>query len=390
MGLTQTKVDRAPVKNRDYRLSDETGSGLCLRVYKSGSKTYFYRFTGYGQQKEKKVGDADTISLKQARRRCIKLQEDLDAGIGIGDEDIFGTWTFRDLAKMYLESPKFRNLKPASQRVYRIMLDVHILPVFGDRRLKSIRRGVLFQFLESLLTKEGGEGVARTCRVVLAVIFNWGVQREYVEYDPMRSVPHVAGKRRRTRVLSEDEIKALWHACDRERRYTRDSAALTRFILLTAQRSGETASMKVKDIDFENRVWIIPKERTKNGREHKVPLSLFAIKLLREQVGTRKIGDVFLCKSSAVTQALKKFDDDERFNGRFTAHDLRRTFATQLPQVKKGIGDDLIRRCINHSVRSLGALSHYNHYDYLEERREALQAWSDYIQSIVTMPTEAS
>ncbi|MCR9222816.1 MAG: tyrosine-type recombinase/integrase [Hyphomonas sp.] len=384
MSLTQAKVDRAAIKNRDYRLSDTIGSGLSLRVYRSGSKSYFLRFTGNdGRQKDHKVGDAARISLKQARRRSQKLQDDLDAGIGIGEEDTFDARTFQDLVAAYLESPKFRNLKPTSQKTYRTMLDVHILPVLGRLRLKAIRRGALYQFLESLLTRTGGQGVARTCRSVLSVIFSWGEQRELVEYDPMRAVPHVAGTNVKTRVLSEKEIRALWYAIERGKFPSSDITALTRFILLTAQRSGETAEMKVKDIDFENRVWIIPEDVTKNGKEHKVPLSLFAIKLLREQIGTRRRGRVFNCKSTSVTQALKRFQNDPRFQGRFTAHDLRRTFATHIPQIKRGVGDDLIRRCINHSTRSRGALGHYNHYDYLDERREALQCWSNYVESLV-------
>lgn len=384
MSLTQSKVDRATIKNKDYRLSDVAGSGLSLRVYRSGSKSYFFRYvTVNGRRKDRKVGDADTISLKEARRRSLKLQEELEAGIGIGEEDTFGTWTFRDLAAAYRESPKYQNLKPASKDAYDNMLDVHILPELGGLRLKSIRRGALYQFLESRLSGKSGRGVARTCRSVLAVIFAWGEQREFIEYDPMRSVPHVAEVNFKTRVLSENEIRAVWYAIDDSERPSPDITAMTRFILLTAQRSGETAAMKIKDVDFERRLWVIPEEVTKNGKEHKVPLSLFTVSILRQHIGTRRRGRVFNCRSASVTQSLKRLQNDDRFNGRFTAHDLRRTFATHIPQIKKGVGDDLIRRCINHSTRSRGALGHYNHYDYLDERREALQAWSDFVERLV-------
>ncbi len=79
---------------------------------------------------------------------------------------------------------------------------------------------------------------------------------------------------------------------------------------------------------------------------------------------------------------LGEYQSDPRFEGRFTAHDLRRTFVTQISRVVKGVNEDLIRRVVNHSNQSTGTMRHYNHYDYLDEKRELLQSWADHIDAI--------
>src|SRR5690606_2366163 len=83
----------------------------------------------------------------------------------------------------------------------------------------------------------------------------------------------------RDRILSEDELKRVWRATET---IGWPFGPLVRLLLLTGQRRGEVASMRWSDIDLDQKVWLIPKERSKNGQPHEVPLSDMVLGILRE------------------------------------------------------------------------------------------------------------
>lgn len=373
MALTQTIIDRAKRPAKEYRLSDAVVPNLSLRVRPSGSKIFYLRFkTIDGKRKDVRIGDATEISLKEARELAItqhSVKTDQEDGVDL---------TFAEVISMYKRSPKFRDYSEKTQTWHQSIYNNHLLPKFGKRGIRTIRRGEWVAFLEGLITEKGGGTTARSAKNVAQAVYTWAEQREYVDYNILRGVKHVAKLGVKKRVLSREELKALWQIMLTSKHSLKISAC-TRIIMLTGQRVGETSGMLVGEVDLDKGIWTIPESKTKNGRRHIVPLSDQATSILRQVIGTRRSGRVFDVHEKSVSNILARYEKDERFAGRFTAHDLRRTLVTEMSRL--GADEDMLRRVVNHA-QSEGAMKHYNHYDYLDEKRALLQQWSDYLMGL--------
>jgi integrase len=122
----------------------------------------------------------------------------------------------------------------------------------------------------------------------LRALFNWAIEKDPLTASPIARIKLPTHEQPRDRVLSDDEIRWLWQACDA---VGWPFGHLTKFLLLTAQRRDEAASMAWPEVDFEKRTWTIPRERAKNDRAHEVQLSDPAVTVLRAlpRVGDRLV-----------------------------------------------------------------------------------------------------
>jgi len=178
----------------------------------------------------------------------------------------------------------------------------------------------------------------------------------------------------RERRLSDGEIISLLRACRNDVYPFRQFVPL---LLATAQRRGEMANMRWSELDFENKTWSIPAERSKNGKAHVVPLSCYALKLLAEVPRFIDCDFVFTTTRrspvSGFSKALRRLwlatgSDDWRY------HDLRRSAASGLARAR--VEPHVIEKILNHmSGRISGVAAVYNRYEYADEAREALEAW---------------
>jgi len=381
MRLTQSAVDRAAVKAKPYRITDTGGTHLSLRVYPSGIKTYFFRGADKrdGKIKDYRIGDAVNLTLKEARQKAYQKQHDLENA-----KDTPDRLTMQEAVDGYMRSPAYIGIRPRTQEMYSSLIENHLLPRFRHWDVNDIRRRDIIEWIETLYDASTGAGIgtARNAKVVMSVVFSWLEDREYVEYNIVRSVKHVKPVNIRTRVLLDDEIKALWERLfDGSHKYDLGAAAI--MVLLAAQRVTETSEMMIEHLDLDRNVWTIPASLTKSNREHVVPLTPFMLEIMKPSIARRKSGRVFNVHRNGVTNILLAMRDDPRFRGKFSSHDLRRTFATRIHEVKKGVADDIVRRVINHVTGSSGAMRHYNHYAYTDEKRELLEAWSSHIESLL-------
>ena len=167
-------------------------------------------------------------------------------------------------------------------------LRVEVLPVWGSRPAAEIRRTDVRELLERIVTERGGVCANRT-RTLISRVFSFGMEKERVESNPVHGVKRLYAEKPRERVLSEDEILALWPLFDRLQPAV---AAAWRLILLTAQRPGEVLSMRWRDLERDSRGWWwnLPAELTKTNRAHRVPLSpqaLAVVEALRPLTGPR-------------------------------------------------------------------------------------------------------
>jgi len=189
------------------------------------------------------------------------------------------------------------------------------------------------------------------------------------------------------RVLSDGEIRTLWHATAVMGPAYRD---VLRLILLTGQRPGEVAGIRGGDVNFEHALWTLPPERVKNKRRHLVPLTGEALTIIRKRGEGAGSGPLFITPrghtptSQDVAKAFERLRQDGVFETPATPHDLRRTAATLMGRLE--IDQMTIARVLNHASTTKATVtgSTYDRHTYEPQMRRALQALDAEIGRIVS------
>lgn len=206
----------------------------------------------------------------------------------------------------------------------------------------------------------------------------------------------------RERVLSDAELVAVWKACGDD-----DYGRIIRLLILTAQRRDEIGSLAWNELDLDGALWSIPGGRTKNGRDHDVPLSPAAIEVLCDvKKGDRPLvfgtGEGGFSGWSKAKAALDKriadvWPTDTKPFEQWTVHDLRRTVATIMAESPRqegashepkriglGIAPHIVESLLNHlSGHRAGIAAVYNRASYATEKRQALDRWAEHLTGLV-------
>ena len=213
-------------------------------------------------------------------------------------------------------------------------------------------------------------------------MFNFAIERDWLEANPCHMVKRPGTEKQRDRVLNDDEIRRVWSALDKEESMI---AALFRLRFLTAQRGGEVQGASWAEIDLENRWWTIPAERSKNGLAHRVPLSPPATKILKAlKAGAddketwvfpspKKAGEHMNHAQKAIERVV------EQSSVEFRGHDLRRTAASLM--VGAGVSRLVVSKILNHVESGVTAV--YDRHTYDIEKRAALDFWGKRVDAIV-------
>jgi integrase len=285
--------------------------------------------------------------------------------------------TFRELANEYLE--KHAKKRKRSWKKDELALNRDLLPEFGSRKAAAIARRDVNKLLDAIVARGAPIQANRTLEI-LRRIFNWGMSREIVHANPCHMISPPGEEHAREKVLSEDEIRAFWAALGSE--HLRISA-MFRLRLLTAQRGGEVSTMRREDLDLDGAWWTIPGRYSKNGLPHRVPLSPWALEIVKRALVSA--GDspwVFPSPTSdGPVQSIWKAV--ARIRGRckvdFRPHDLRRTAASLMTGM--GISRLTVAKILNHVESSVTAV--YDRHSYDAEKRAALDAWARRLEEII-------
>ena len=258
--------------------------------------------------------------------------------------------------------------------------------------------------------KRGAPAQARNLLGVAKRLFAWAVdQRCYgLKASPVESVKPTAiigQKKKRRRILSDDELRALWRAAVR---MPYPAGPVYRLLILTALRLNEAAGPHVSEPDVRNKVWIIPADRMKarnsDARPHAVPLTAEILALFESLPRFNRVGFLFSTtfgeKPVSIGDKIKKKLDARmlrtlralaRMRGEdpksvqltnWVNHDIRRTVRSNLSRLKV---TEEAREAVLAHVRP-GIKDNYDVYDYLDEKREALELWAARLRSIVEPP----
>src|SRR5690625_2079903 len=292
--------------------------------------------------------------------------------------------TIKELAGLFRDQYISKELKPSTQRTYKSRL-LKIERKFGKHSVDDLTRAEIKRFLKGIAEKHPYS--ANRVQAIFSKMYSFAIKEEYTQNHPLKKLEKFGEEKQRDVNYSSKEIRALWDAFTEERE---PMQSVLKMLLICGQRLGETSRMKWADIDRENALWIIPKEETKGKKTHIVPLPEMAIEVL-ENLHPLTGNSEYVFRSpnkdssplSHFGGVAKRIRNRTKLTG-FKLHDLRHTVITGMISI--GIDFVHVDKTVAH--KGLGkeyvVTNRYAHYEYVEEKRKALQRWSNHLEQIIT------
>ena len=389
MPLSDTTIRTAKPTEKLYRLTD--ANGLCLEVTPTGSKLWRYRYRFNGNAKMLALGTYPVVTLLKARQRRDEARQLLVDGIDPGEQKkasrqaqkVEGL-TFETMAREWFayNAPRWAESTTYKANLY---LENDLIPGIGARPLKAITRPELVELVRKVEAR-GTLNAAGKIRQWLHQIFRYALAKGAVDANPATDLSVVAAPIKAARHhphVTFAELPELLGKIDTTNINTLTRCAV-RLLTLTAVRPGELRAAPWSEFDLDAALWTIPKERMKARRPHVVPLPRQAIAILRQlEEITGHYPLVFAgqqnperpMSENTVNKALRLMG----YEGRQTGHGFRHLLSTELNG--RGYNKDWIERQLAHGD-SDEIRGTYNHADYLQQRREMMQAWADSIDAL--------
>jgi len=251
----------------------------------------------------------------------------------------------------------------------------------------SIRRKDVRELLDGIVDR-GAPVLANRVLALVRKIFNFGIGEEWVEANPAHRMGLPSAEQSRTRVLTPDELRAVWawlerptadDADDTERRHRTLAQAALKLRLILAQRGGEVIAMRWADVDLTTGWWTIPAEDSKNKMPHRVPLTAPAIKIVKA-LQTEAADDAVYAFAGIRAPRHRRGALEGLEVADLRPHDFRRTAATMMASA--GVSRLVIAKVLNHAEKGITAV--YDRASYDAEKRAALEGWAQTLTAIVT------
>jgi integrase len=378
--LTDKQVATLPKKRKRYIVVDPEMGGHYVRVPAEGPNVFVcVARDPYKKQVWFTVGSADKMKIREARDEAREVIRRIGKGLPPKEPPPVKPDSFKSVAEDWLQ----RHVKKGKLRTaYEIErgLRKYVLPAWGSREFTSIRRGHIAKLLDHIEDEHGTRMADLTLSHVRAMA-GWYAAR-HDDYVP----PFVARgmkrhkKKPRDRVLSDDELRAVWK--EAESKASGTFGALIRLLLLTGQRRAAVVGMRWSDIDA-NDVWKIPTEEREKGNAGSLKLPKQALAIIHAQ--PRVKGNVHVVPASrgkgplaAFSRAKAAFDKRCGVTG-WTLHDLRRTARSLMSRA--GVSSDHAERVLGHVIEGVEGV--YDRHAYLEEKATALAKLAALIDDIV-------
>ena len=374
------------------------GGGLYLQIRTGGTKTWAFRFMRAGKARQMGLGALHTLTLAKARERateCRRLLLDGHDPIAHRAEtrrsdrtaaqiEAAKAITFRDCAERYIAAHEdgWRNKKHSAQ--WKATLTNDVYPVLGTLPVGAIDVGLVLKVLEPIWRVKP-ETAARV-RGRIESVLDWAAARLYrTGENPARWRGHLDKLLpARSKIAKVQHHAALPYAgiakfmTDLRSRDDVAARALE-FTILTASRTSEAIGVRSEEIDFQSRMWTVPADRMKGGREHRVPLSDRAFEILET---AKTEGDYFFpgrkpgtpLSNMALLMTLRRMGRDD-----LTTHGFRSTFRDWGAEVT-AYPTELLEMAIAHAVSDKVEAA-YRRGDMIEKRRRLMADWATYCAS---------
>jgi integrase len=393
MKLTETKLAGLKLEQgeTDKIFFDDQIPGFGVRMREGGSRKFVLHYRIGGKQRRYTIGTPSTaLTLQVARQRANKALLDVadgkDPAAQKATAKVEAENSFKSVADDYIEFLKRRmaagDLKPRSY----VEIERHLLKHFKPLHplvIGSITRATVAARLREI-AKGNGTGAADRTRSNVSTFFGWAIGEGICESNPVdgtnRHSEYV--ERERSLILdgekpNYDELIAVWKGAPDS-----EYGKIVRLLILTLCRRDEIGSLERAEIDKEGRLIRLPGPRTKNGREHVVPLSDAAMAVL-DTIDVREGRDLVFGSGkggyAGWSKSKKEMDEAVKIKKPWTLHDLRRTGRTGLGIL--GVAPHVAEAVLNHLPPKL--VRTYDRNAYEREKRQALDLWAEHLMRLV-------
>jgi integrase len=371
------------------------GGGLYLQIAPGGSKSWVFRYQRSGRRRELGLGGVAAVSLAEARelatdarrmlargrdpieaKRTERAKADIAAATAI---------TFQQAAERYIQAHKAAWRSPKSLKAWEGTLTSFVYPVFGALPIDAVDVGLVLQVLEAVWSTK--PETASRVRGRIEAVLDWAKARGYRQGDnPARWRGHLDSLLpKRSSVRRVEHHVALPYAeigafLAELRQQEAISARALEFAILLASRTGEAIGARWNEINLADRLWTIPADRMKGGREHRVPLSAPALAVL-DRMAKIRLGEFVFGSSEhrpisnmAMLMLLRRMG-----RGDLTAHGFRSSFRDWAAE-RTGFPAEVAEMALAHAVGAKVAAA-YRRGDLFQKRRQLAAAWAKFCTS---------
>jgi integrase len=364
-------------------------------VSPAGTKSWIFRYTLDGKSREMGLGALHTVSLAEARGKAADCRKQLDADIDPLEArdakkvaialEAAKSITFAKCAESYIRTHKadWKNAKHADQ--WTNTIETYCGPIIGSLPVQAIDTGLVMKILEPMWSEK--PETATRLRGRIERVLDWAKVSKYRSGEnPARWRGHLdkllpaLKKSKRVKHYAALPFNAIGEFIESLRAQEGVAGRALEFVILTAARTGEAISAKWEEIDLVAALWTIPGARMKAGREHRVPLSPAAVKLLQGLEAKRHEGFVFRgpnadapLSNMAMLELLKRMKRTD-----LTVHGFRSTFrdwASELTNYPTEMCEMALAHAVGDKVEAA-----YRRGDLFDKRRRLMADWARFCE----------
>lgn len=409
--ISKATVDSAQQGAVDKVYWDKALAGFGLKVTPAGRKVYLYRYRIASPGRAARthpitltIGKHGDLTPDQARDRATELAGKVAVGVDPRAEERRERieaeakarretdLAFDRKADQWLDHYEHeKERRPSSVSQAKLVVRNHLKPALKSKPLPEIGKPEIQSIIEAIPVRQ--KAMRRAVFAYASILFGWAASSGYIDRNPLQDMNKPPAPKARERVLSDEELAAVWRAAAE---LPKPFGPFYRLLILTGQRRDEVATLRWADLDRAAATWTIPAERAKNGRAHIVPLSPQVIAELDALAGSSlqwprsgfALTTTGRTSISGFSKAKAALDDLITAAGGkpmadWRVHDLRRTLATGLQRL--GVRFEVTEAVLNHISGSKGGVAGiYQRHDWKDEKRAALTAWASHVERLLS------
>ena len=385
----QIKAFRIPSDKKRVLLNDEASKNLFLNVTQT-SKAFLFIYEKDKKQKSITLGKYPSLSLSDARRKADELREQIAKGLDPQLEKQENELSFNQVASLWLKEQEKRGLATFTKNI-KGRVDNHLLPRLAQRKIKDLKRNELVELIKNLELKDkrgdGYETKSKTFGIlknILKFVSIEGLIDDYtspladLEFSDFFKDKHEVAHHRF--ITDATELQSFLTAINSYKNELIKSAL--KFGIYTALRSANVRNLRWEWLDFSKKLITIPANEMKMKREFILPMSSQVEAILKSMDKTCEL--VFSHNEKPMSDStLNKAIKILGFGASQDFHGLRGLFSTTLNELSTThkLSAEIIELCLAHEQKD-AVRSAYNHALRLDEKRELMQFWADYIDSL--------
>ena len=354
--------------------------GLALRIHPGGRRSWEQVVSVRSERRVLGLGGYPVVPLADARAQALRNAQDVLEGKGVGKVRSRSEPTFAEAADraITLRARRWRGARTEAK--CRAALETHVFPAIGRHFVSDVRALDVADLLDPLFRR--APAAARVVRAHIDLTMRWAILHKYRLDNPVGAwldsvLPVAAVSVQHQRALPPQDVRgALERVCAAPLVYPA-TKRLFCFLVLTASRGVEAAGARWCEIDWERRVWVIPAERMKMRRPHRVPLSAAALGVLAQaRVAAPGSDVVFVPRSGEAIATTTLVSLLRRHRVGAVPHGFRASFGDWCAET--GVDRDVSELALAHLPGSMTEHVYFR-TDLLERRRPVMEGWGRYV-----------